>query len=246
MIQKRKRVCVLGLGQFGRSLALALARHCDVLAIDRSMSRINGIADKVQRALCIDGRDYDALSSVISSDFDEAVVSIGEELEASILCTLHLKRIGIPILRAKANTMDHAEILRSVGATEIIFPELETAEKWALKMLNSNLLDFIPLADDYRVMDITAPSTFHKKSLIDLHLRNRLNIYVIAVKRGSKSAFIFMPAPDFVILPGDVLVLIGREDDILQIDKYTPPKKMKQTEKPITTNDTPSSSDGSR
>ena len=102
MKQNRKRICVIGLGHFGRSLALALAKHCDVLAIDKDLNRINAIAENVQRALCIDGRDFQALSSVVSTDFDEAVVSIGEELEASILCTLHLKRIGVSMIRAKA------------------------------------------------------------------------------------------------------------------------------------------------
>ena len=214
---RNRQICVIGLGHFGQSLARALARHCDVLAIDSDMTRINAIAEDVQRALCIDARDFQALSSVVSADFDEAVVSIGEEMEASVLCTLHLKRIGVPVIRAKANTPDHADILRSVGATEVIFPELETAERRALQILNPNLLDFIPLAEDYMVMDVTPPASFHGHSLASLQLRNRFGVFVIAVKKRENGSFVFLPGPDQVIEPIHILVVIGKERDVLAL-----------------------------
>ncbi|MBN2369778.1 MAG: TrkA family potassium uptake protein [Vicinamibacteria bacterium] len=223
MTRSDRRVCVIGLGHFGASLARSLARHCEVLALDSDIARVNAITEAVQRALCLDARDFGALSSVVSSDFDEAVVSIGESIEASILCTLHLKRIGVSIIRAKANSPDHAEILRAVGAEHIVAPEQETAERLALQILNPNLLDFIPLAKDYRVMDIAAPASFHGKSLVSLQMRSRFGLFVIAIKRHNGSTFVFLPGPDHVIEPADVLVTIGREEDILRM-RDTPAK----------------------
>jgi len=217
MKRNGRQICVVGLGRFGAGLARVLARHCEVLAIDSDIARVNSIARDVQRALCLDARDFNALASVVSSDFDEAVVSIGDSLEASILCTLHLKRLGVPVIRAKANSADHAEILRSIGAEHIVFPEQETAERLALQMLNPNLLDFIPLAKDYSVMDLAAPGAFWGRSLISLQIRNRFGLFVIAVKKRDGEAFEFLPGPDHVIAPDDVLVLIGRESDIVKM-----------------------------
>lgn len=213
----RRKVCVIGLGHFGAALAQALARHCDVLALDRNNLRVNELADLVQRALAVDARDFHALSAVVSADFDEAIVSIGDGLEASILATLHLRRIGVPLIRAKATSADHAEILRSVGAAQVIFPEQEAAERLAVRILNPNLLDFVPLAQDYRVIDVTPPESFVGRTLIDLQLRKRFGVFVIAIKRRNGNPFLFLPGPDEVIHPHDVLVLIGRERDVLAL-----------------------------
>ena len=121
--------------------------------------RVEAILDKVQRALILDVRDYHALSSVVTEDFDEAIVSIGESLESSILATLHLKKIGVKRIWAKATTEDHAAILRAIGASEVVFPERETARRLASQLINPNLLDFIPLHEDYRVMDVAPPDS---------------------------------------------------------------------------------------
>jgi len=214
MKRERKLICVIGLGQFGSELAQELARECDVLALDLSEDRVSAIADHVQRALIIDSRNFASLSSVVSRDFDEAVVSLGGSLEASILCTLHLKKIGVKSIRAKAGTDDHAQILRSVGATETIFPERETACRVAAQILNPNLLDLIPLAEDFQVMDVAPPDGFLARSLQQLNMRERFGVFVIAVKELVPPRFVFLPGPDFVIKPSDVLVLIGREGDL--------------------------------
>jgi trk system potassium uptake protein len=212
-----RRVCVVGLGHFGAALARSLARHCQVLALDNDIARVNAIAEDVQRALSLDARDYATLAAVVSPDFDEAVVSIGESLEASILCTLHLKYIGVPLIRAKANSADHAAILKAVGAAQTIFPEQETAERLAMRMSNPNLLDFIPLAEDFRVTDVVAPTAFVGESLAGLALRSRFGVFVIAIKKEQGTRFVFLPGPGDVIEPKDVLVVIGKEDDILRM-----------------------------
>lgn len=217
----RKLVCVIGLGQFGSELARELAHSCEVLALDNSEDRVNAIADLVQRAMIVDARDFSGLSSLVREDFDEAVVSLGESMEASVLCTLHLKKIGIKTIRAKATSEDHATILRAVGATETIFPERETARRVAAQIIHPNLLDFIPLAEDFEVMDVGVPDSFHGKSLLTLKLRERFGVFVIAVKELVPPKFVFLPGPDFVVKPSDVLVMIGKEDDLSKIQRST-------------------------
>lgn len=218
MRRRKKHICVVGLGLFGSGLARILAKEADVLAIDNDIGRVNAITEYVQRSLVVNVRDFQALSSVVSDQFDEAVISIGEELESSILCTLYLKRIGVPIIRAKASSEEHAEILKSIGATYVFTPELEIAERLALRILNSNLLDFVPLAQGYIAVDLKVPKRFYNKTLEQLQLRNIYNILVIAVKRAGGEQFIFVPGPDCTIIEDDVLVVIGKDDqiDILQ------------------------------
>jgi trk system potassium uptake protein TrkA len=221
---KRKHICVIGLGEFGSELAKELAKQCEVLALDVNPDRVNAIIDQVQRALILDVRDYASLSSVVTADFDEVIVSIGENLEASILCTLHLKKIGVSLIWAKALTEDHAAILQSVGAREIIFPERETARRLAAQIINPNLLDFIPLAEDYRVMDVAPPDAFYGHSLEELNLRKNYGVFVLAIKELVPTRFVFLPDPGFVIKPSDILVMIGREKDLLRIREWTVPR----------------------
>ena len=133
----RKQICIIGLGQFGTHLARTLARlKCDVLAIDMDEKSVAAIRDDVHQALITDVRDLAALKSVVTKDIDEAVVSLGESMEASILCTLHLHKLGVKRIRAKASSRDHAAILKAVGATDVIFPEHETAERMAHQIVS--------------------------------------------------------------------------------------------------------------
>jgi trk/ktr system potassium uptake protein len=216
-MKEKKHIVVIGLGEFGQELAQQLAKDCEVLALDREEVMVEAILDKVQRALILDVRDYQALSSVVTKDFDEAIVSMGESLESSIMATLHLKKIGVTRIWAKATTEDHAAILRAIGASEIIFPERETARRLAAQLINPNLLDFIPLEGDYRVMDVAPPDSFYGRTLVELELRRRFGVFVLAIKELVPMRFVFLPPPDFVIKPSDILVMIGKEQDLLRI-----------------------------
>jgi len=210
----KKLVCVIGLGQFGCELAKSLAVDCEVLALDLDQRRVDDIADFVQRALVLDARDLEALRAAVSPDFDEAVVSMGENLESSILCALHLSQVGVPSIRAKALTEDHASILRMVGATHIIFPERETARRVAAQIVRPNLVDYLPLEGEYLVQDVQLPAAFVGYSIGELRLRTHFNALVIAVRRTVEPSFVFLPSPDYVCESGDILVMIGRKDDL--------------------------------
>ncbi len=222
-MSKHQRICVIGLGQFGRHLAVELAKECEVLAIDRNQSVINGVGDLVQRAYCLDSRDFASLSAVVNDDFDEAVVGMSENMEASILTVLHLKRLRLPHIHAKATNRDHAEILKAIGADSIVFPERETASRLATQLINRNLIDFIPLAEDYMVMQITPPDWALGKTLLQLDLRKRFGLFVIAVKEHVPERTAFLPGPDFVVKDSDALLIIGKKDSLELLEKAQNP-----------------------
>lgn len=214
-----KQVCVLGLGQFGSHLARTLARmDCEVLAIDMDERAVNAVRDHVQRVVIADLRSLEALQSIVTAEIDEAVVSLGESLEASILCTLHLAKIGVKKIRAKASTSDHAAILKAVGATDVIFPERETAERMAHRIVNPDLLDYLPLSAEYRVVEVEVPKSFVGQTLAGLHLRKKYNVMAIAIKAGDKKTD-FMPAAETVLKAGNTLVLIGMQNDIEKLQE---------------------------
>jgi trk system potassium uptake protein TrkA len=147
---------------------------------------------------------------------------MGESLESSILATLHLKKIGVKRIWAKATTEDHAAILRAIGAGEVIFPERETARRLAAQLINPNLLDFIPLEEDYRVMDVAPPDNFCGRTLVELDLRRKFGVFVLAIKELVPTRFVFLPPPDFVIKPSDILVMIGKEADLVRLREQRP------------------------
>jgi trk system potassium uptake protein TrkA len=224
MSKRKKQVCVVGLGHFGWELAVSLARECEVLAIDRNPELVNEIGDRVHRAVALDIHDEQALASVIPSDLDEAVVSMGESLESSVLCTLYLKRLNIPVVRVKTHTEDHAVVLRQLGADELIFPERETARRLAARIQNPNLLDFVPLGGDYQVVETKLPDTFRTRTLAELNVRARYDVFVLAVRNpdtngSSPDGAQFLPGPDFRLRPGHVLLLVGRERNIVRFQE---------------------------
>jgi len=221
--RERKRVVVVGLGQFGHRLAVEMAKQCDVLAIDRNHALVTAVGPDVQRALALDARDYAALSGVVGNAFDEAVVAFSGNMEASILCALHLRRLRLGKIYAKAANEDHAEILRAMGVDEVIFPERETALQVAKRLMNPNLLDFIPLTDEFLVMQIAPPDAFLGRTLAELNLRKRYGIFVIAVKEYVPERTVPLPGPDFVVKSSDALLVFGSESSLQSLRETLPP-----------------------
>jgi len=219
MRKSKKRVCVIGLGQFGRELAVSFAPMCEVMAIDINQEIVNRIVDKVHSATVVDARDFESLASVISRDYDEAVVALSENMEASVLAVLHLKKIGIARIYAKARNRDHATILEAVGADAIIFPERDTARRLARQVMHENLLDYVPFGDEYAVMRIHAPARCIGKSLQELDLRAQFGIFVIAIDHESDDSTNFLPGPDAVLTTDSVMSVIGKPEQVEQMQK---------------------------
>jgi trk system potassium uptake protein TrkA len=185
-----------------------------VLVLDRRESRVAEVRDEVQRALIGDARSLDTLKSAITQSVDEVALCLGENMEASVLCALHLSQIGVPRILSTATNEDHATILRAVGAHDVIFPDIETAERTARRIAHPNLLDYFPLSEEYRIMEIVMPEWLVGKTLAESELRATYQLLVLAIRSGTTDEHHFMPAATDMLHAGDKLVLLGREVDL--------------------------------
>jgi trk system potassium uptake protein TrkA len=213
---KNKRFIVMGLGEFGRALAPELARlGGEVLAVDISPKKVESVRDQVTMAVVADIRDRAALQELITSTFDVAILAIGGSLEASIMATLHLKELAVREIYVEANNPDRAEVLRRVGADHVISPEQDLGMRLARRLSNPNLIDFLPITEGYGVIKVEAPYWTHEKSLIDLELRKRMNLTVIALHTGDGKDVV-APGANTVVHKGDQLTLVGRDSDLVR------------------------------
>ncbi len=213
-----KRVVVIGLGIFGFNLAKELfEKGMEVIAIDKNKDIIQKIRDFSTKAVLADGTDKDVMESIGIQPDDVAIISFGEDLAASTLTTLHLKELKVKNIIVKAPNDDHKRILEKVGANEVIIPEKEMARKVARGILAPNVLDFLPLSEDYTICEMAPPPGFPGKSIGELNLRNKFHIEVIAIRDVLSDKIQMVPRANFVIKDSDVLVILGKEADVQKI-----------------------------
>jgi trk system potassium uptake protein TrkA len=218
MGDRMKRVVVIGLGIFGFNIAKDLYENgIEVIAIDKNKEIIQKIKDFSTKAILADGTDKEIIESIGIQGDDVVILSFGEDLAASTLITLHLKELKVKTIIVKAPNEDHRRVLEKVGATQVIIPEREMADKVAKGLISPNVLDYIPLSEDYTISEIAPPASFMGKTIAELHLRTKYHIEVIAVREILPERVTMVPKADFVIKDSDVLVVIGKEEDIQKI-----------------------------
>ena len=213
-----KRFAVIGLGKFGFHVAKALFESGnEVVAVDQDKNRIQEIDPYCTEAIVMDATDKERLNALGLENMDSVIISAGTKISNSILICLHLQEMGIKKILAKALDDDHAKILKKVGATEIIRPEMAMAVRVARSLSTPNILDFIPLAEDYNLMQVDPPRAFIGKTLKELNLRAKYNVYIIAIKELVPENFVLVPPAGFLIKDSDVLMILGKEQDLSKI-----------------------------
>ncbi len=213
-----KRVVVIGLGIFGFNIAKDLYENgIEVIAIDKNKDVVQKIKDFSTKAILADGTDKEVMEAIGIQEEDIVIISFGENLAASTLITLHLKEMKVRNIIVKAPNEDHKRVLEKVGATEVIIPEREMADKVAKSIISPNILDYIPLSEDYTISEIVPPASFTGKTIGEIHLRSKYHIEVIAVRETLPERLTMVPRAEFVIKDSDVLVVIGKEKDIQKI-----------------------------
>src|SRR4030066_1722452 len=213
-----KRVVVIGLGIFGFNIAKDLYENgIEVIAIDKNKDIIQKIRDFPTKAILADGTDKEVIESIGIQPDDVVIISFGEDLAASTLITLHLKEMKVKNIIVKAPNEDHKHVLEKVGATEVIIPERQMADKIAKSLISPNVLDYIPLSEDYTICEMASPPSFMGKTIGELHLRSKHHIEVIAIREMLPERLTMVPRADFVIKDSDILVVIGKEEDIKKI-----------------------------
>jgi trk system potassium uptake protein TrkA len=210
-----KRVVVIGLGIFGFNIAKELYENgFEVVAIDKNKEAVQKIRDFSSKAILADGTDREVMDLIGIQEDDVVIISFGEDLAASTLITLHLKQMKVKNIIVKAPNEEHKLILEKVGATDVLIPEKEIAGKVAKSLISPNVLDYLPLSDDYMLFEMAPPNSFIGKTIGELQLRGKHHIEVLAIKDIITDKMHMMPGADFVIKDGEILVVVGKEKDI--------------------------------
>ena len=214
---KSKQYLVFGLGRFGTSVARTLCKlGQEVMAVDALEEPVNDIAPDVTQAAQMDATDENALKSLGVTNFDAAIVSIGQNTRDSILVCVLLKELGIPYLIAKANDDLHAKVLEKIGVDRVVFPEREMGARLARSILTPSVLELMDLSEDYQIMEALLPKGWEGQTLRGLNVRKRFGINVLAVRRGE--SFIVSPGPDEPFAPGDTLLAMGKKGEIRELE----------------------------
>ena len=212
-----KSFAVIGIGRFGESVAKTLIElGNEVLAIDKNPDRIHDISEFVTHAVEADIMDESNLKELGLRNFDVVIVSIGSDIEASIMATLLAKELGVKRVVAKAQSELHGKVLKKIGADKVVFPERDMGTRLAHNLTSSNILDYIELSPDFSILEINAIKEWIGKDLKELRIRNKYGVNVIAIKSGANVNI--SPSPNDIINENDVIVIIGNSDDIKQIE----------------------------
>ncbi|MCG3179701.1 MAG: Ktr system potassium uptake protein A [Phycisphaerae bacterium] len=223
------RFAVIGLGRFGMGLAVNLAQKgAEVIAIDANRELVEQARDQVTLAVCLDATDPDALRTQGLDKVDVAIVGIGQDFEANALATATLKTIGVPRVFSRAGSQIQGQILSRIGADGFIFPEAESADNWANRLTLPHLMHKIELGDSHSLVEVKAPPPFVRKNLLELNLRKKFHVNLVAIKRqvtvssgagsqGTRQQIITVPAPDAPIQPDDILILVGSDENIARL-----------------------------
>ena len=224
-----KRFAVIGLGRFGKKLAIALAMSgAEVIAIDKERAVIDDIRDQVSHVVRLDSTDEEALKAQGVDKVDVAIVGIGQTgkgFESAILTVVNLRQMGVKQIYARSENLIAGEVFSKVGATEVIYPEIESAQRWAYKLIAPQIGEKIDFAPGYSLARVKSPASFDGKTVMDLQLRQKYSVNLVAIKRGEhskakkqeKGEIINVPMPNTIIYQDDILMVAGSDADLAKL-----------------------------
>ncbi len=209
---------IVGLGRFGRSVAQRLVElNKDVICIDKNENIIKEMAEEIENIYQADCLDEKALKEIGMAEADTVVVSIGENIEASIMAVAILHSLGIKNIYAKAVTPLHGRILAKVGANKVIFPEKEMGINLGNVLAGIDIIQTLATGKSYVFAKIKAPKLFFGKSIKELDVRNRYALNIIGIER--KEGLNINPLPGEIIKENDMLMVIGKREDVEKVSK---------------------------
>ena len=221
---KNKSFAVIGLGQFGMTLAVTLAESdCDVLAIDDKEENIEEISEKVTYAVKADVREPGILKALGVQNVDVAIIAVAENLEASISATMQAKDLGVPFVVAKSMNSLHGRILDKIGADKIIYPEQAMGLRVARNLLSGGYLDVFELSAEFSMAEFSIPESWVGKSLKEIDVRAVYNVNVIAIIQSDGNVMV-MPKVDYALQEADHVKIIGSKEDVAKLLKEIPEK----------------------
>jgi len=222
---------IIGLGNFGFALAEELTQlgH-EVIGVDKKIEKIEDIKDKITHAICLDCTHQAAINSLPLNNTDVVIIAIGEDAGANLLTTAMIKKKNVPRLISRSVSQIHETILESMEITEIVRPEVETAERWAKKLTTTGLVDSFELTDQYSVVEVIIHGKFSGKTIEEIGFNKKYNVIVLTImknirekseigifKKGSKREIQGVAKADTILNEGDIMVLYGHNKDIRKL-----------------------------
>lgn len=217
------KCAIIGLGEFGRALAVGLGRAgAEVLAMDRNMARVESVKDQVAVAVQLDVMQREALEAQGVEHMDAVVAAIGDHFEAQVLAVVHARSLGVPRILARATSADHRRVLEAVGAHEVFNPEEEAARLLIQRLTISNIKSYFELAEGFSVVEVQTPESMVGRTLRELDLRRRHRLNLVALKRVQRNEagrdelleFTPVPPPDLRLEADHILALAGSVVDL--------------------------------
>lgn len=211
-----KQFAIIGLGAFGlRMLEELLKITNEIIIIDKDRDIIEKYKDQAKAAYITDAINETALMKIIPPEIDAVIVDLGGKVEASIMATNYLKKMGIKEIIAKAQTDEHGEVLKMVGATEVIFPDQEAAKRITPMLASSVLFNFLPISKDLALAETLVSESCVGKTLLEANLRKNFGINVVAMKQKENEEFFFINDPSYIFKKTDILLVVGSEQNII-------------------------------
>ncbi|MCD8371738.1 MAG: TrkA family potassium uptake protein [Clostridia bacterium] len=216
----KKNIMIIGMGRFGTRIAEKLQDlgH-DVMVVDKNQQAIEGLAMRFADAQIGDYTNPDMLSQLDIASFDAVLVTIGDNLEDSMITTMFLKRLGAKNVYSRARSETEVELLRKIGADEIIYADGDAADKLAVMLGGNNLFDYIQLTNGYAIFEVPILKAWEGKTIIELDVRRRYKINIVAVKNDHMLDP--TPSPDYRFKQDDHILVIGSSRDVFKFDAKT-------------------------
>lgn len=207
---------IIGLGRFGFALASELAANgYELVVVDKNEEKVNRAAEFTDNAYIVHSLTKESLMQVGIHECDTVIVGIAEQIDACILTTLHLKRLGVRRIIVKATSEEQGDILEMMGA-EVVYPERDMAIRLASRLAAPNLLEYIELSDDINIIEIEVTPKIEGQTILSLNIRKNYKLNIVAIKHGDKVDTEF--SPNFKFTAGDTITVIGRKENIQRFE----------------------------
>ena len=227
-----KQFAIFGLGVFGISIAKNLMKEgMEVVVFDRDIKNIEAIKNDVTKAAVLDSSKEEALNAIDIGRVDCAIVAIGDDMESSILTALFLNKYEVPKIIARANTQAHRRILSLIGVDEILSPEEEMGMRLAKRLSSAHILHHIDISEEHTIAEVIIADQFIGKTLREMNLRAKFGVNIVGIKKKIPDVtedgenvflekYIDFPSPDDVFEANDVLVMVGSERAVSDVEKF--------------------------
>ncbi|MBO6223978.1 MAG: TrkA family potassium uptake protein [Psychrobacter sp.] len=219
---------IVGLGNFGSSLGIALTRQGhEVIAIDSSMQKVEAYKEVISHTICMDATDEYTVKGLPISDTDIVIVAIGEDQGENVMVTALFKTLKAKRLISRSINPLHEKVLQAIGVDDLIHPEKEAAKRWAKRLSLRYFVDSFELSDHFSLVEISIPRTLIGQSVGKLEFEQKFNIRLLSTLRyeyyedsfgrtQSKPSIRGLAVPEQILQDKDVLVIYGANDDINQ------------------------------